>query len=254
LIGLIKLAARWHDLGKAHPVFQGAIRGNGRPDRQEMAKAPDGTWLRPPGTYRTANDSESRPGFRHELASALALFAVLERYNPCHPALLGPWAGVLEAIGASPGTASAGEAGPPTELEQAVLGLEAEQFNLLVYLVASHHGKVRAALHASPKDQDYVDQDGRGLPIRGVREGDGIPAIPLGTEASSLPELQLTLEPAKLGLSPRTGASWRERTLGLLDRYSPTTLAYLEAILRAADVRASRLNTREPALDPEAVT
>jgi CRISPR-associated endonuclease/helicase Cas3 len=185
------------------------------------------------------------------LASALALFAVLERYKPGHPALLGPWAEVLEALGASPGTSSS-KAGLPTELEQAVLDLDADQFNLLVYLVASHHGKVRAALHASPKDQDYVAHDDQGLPIRGLREGDTIPSIPLGTETLSLPEFQLTLEPAKLGLSPRTGASWRERILGLLELYGPTSLAYLEAILRAADVRASRLDTPDPALETEA--
>ena len=45
--------------------------------------------------------------------------------------------------------------------------------------------------------------------------------------------------------------SWRERCLGLLDRHGPTTLAFLESILRAADVRASRLKTNDPALSAE---
>ncbi|MFW6098809.1 MAG: CRISPR-associated endonuclease Cas3'', partial [bacterium] len=250
---LLVLAARWHDVGKAHPVFQGTIRGNHRPPNQDLAKAPDDAWLKPFGTYRMADDGDSRPGFRHELASALALFALLERYKPDHPALLGPWSAVLEAMGVSPPVGSKERATKPTPLELAVLDLDAEQFNLLVYLVASHHGKVRVALHASPKDQDYVDRDGRGLPIRGVREDDTIPSIPLAAEESPLPKLPMTLEPAKLGLSPRTGASWRERTLDLLDRYGPTSLAYLEAILRAADVRASRLNTPDPTLNTEAV-
>lgn len=251
LINLLKLAAQWHDAGKAHPVFQGVIRGNNRPDRQDLAKAPEGAWLRPLGTYRTGDDRDSRPGFRHELASVLALFAVLERYKPDHPALLGPWTEVFEAMGSS---ITAGLKDPtvqPTALEKAILDLDAKQFDLLAYLVASHHGKVRAALHASPKDQDYVDQDGRGLPIRGLREGDTIPSITLETEESPLPELAMTLEPAKLGLSPRTGPSWRERTLGLLNRHGPGSLAYMEAILRAADVRASRLNTSDPALETE---
>ena len=127
----------------------------------------------------------------------------------------------------------------------------AESFDLLVYLIASHHGKVRAALHASPKDQQYRDNDNRGLPIRGVREGDHLPSFCIDDSAERLPELYLTLEPATLGLSLRTGASWRERCLGLLDRHGPTTLAFLESILRAADVRASRLKTNDPALSTE---
>jgi CRISPR-associated endonuclease/helicase Cas3 len=122
----------------------------------------------------------------------------------------------------------------------------------LVYLVASHHGKVRAALHASPKDQDYRDLDGRGLPICGIREGDELPSVILVPGASALPAVTLTLSPAAIGLSEQTGSSWRERCLGLLDRFGPAGLAYLEAILRAADVRASRLTTNDPALTLEA--
>jgi CRISPR-associated endonuclease/helicase Cas3 len=52
-----------------------------------------------------------------------------------------------------------------------------------------------------------------------------------------------------LGLSPRTGASWTDRVLGLLDRYGPFALAYLEALLRAADQRASRSKVADPLLE-----
>lgn len=34
--------------------------------------------------------------------------------------------------------------------------------------------------------------------------------------------------------------SWAERMISLRDRHGPSRLAYLEAILRAADMRASR--------------
>jgi len=71
-------------------------------------------------------------------------------------------------------------------------------------------------------------------------------------EGPPLPEISLTLEPAAIGLSTRTGASWRERCLAQLNRFGPAVLAYLESLLRAADVRASRLKTADPALIQEA--
>jgi CRISPR-associated endonuclease/helicase Cas3 len=252
---VLALAGLWHDLGKAHPVFQGAIRSKGlavRPDRPDLAKAPSVAWLRPPGTYRSADDRDSRSGFRHELASALALFAVLERHRPNHPALLGPWMEAFELTGMTVSGPTSEAA--PTPCEEAILACSADEFDLLVYLVACHHGKVRVALHAGPKDQDYDDRDGRGLPIRGVRDGDSLPSIALDADAP-LPALALSLEPASLGLSRRTGRSWRERTLGLLERHGPGMLAWLEALLIAADRRASRLKTHDPVLvDTESAT
>ena len=129
--------------------------------------------------------------------------------------------------------------------------LSAEDFDLLVYLVASHHGKVRVALHSVPKDQDYHDRDQLGLPIRGVREGDILPVISIVDGEPALPEISLTLEPACVGLSRRTGRSWRERTLGLQEQWGACGLAFLEAIFVAADRRASKLNTPDPALVQE---
>jgi len=140
---------------------------------------------------------------------------------------------------------------PSTPVIQRILDCSVEMFDLLVYLVASHHGKVRVALHAAPKDQDYRDRDGRGLPIRGVREGDRLPPVAIAPDSPPLPEVSLTLEPAAIGLSTRTGISWRERCIGLLERFGPAGLAYLESLLRAADIRASRLKSEDPALNQE---
>jgi len=245
----IALAAVWHDWGKAHPAFQGAIRGDDRPNRPDLAKAPDDAWIGPPEKYRFPDDSDSRPAFRHELASALGLFAVLREHHPRHPALLGPWIEVLTLLGKSApdGTPSKTPVGPLRRLIECT----AEAFDLLAYLVASHHGKVRVGLHAAPKDQEYRDRDGRGLPIRGVREGDRLPSVVLVPGEPPLPEVCLTLAPATIGLSDRTGISWRERCQALLNRYGPSALAYLEAIFRAADVRASRSTVRDPELSPE---
>jgi len=82
----------------------------------------------------------------------------------------------------------------------------------------------------------------------GVREGDSLPSVLLEPSAPPLPPLTLTLEPASLGLSARTGRSWRERTLSLLARFGPGALAWLEALIIASDRRASRLTTADPEL------
>lgn len=243
---IVVLAARWHDLGKAHPAFQATIEERaGYESRVDLAKAPDGAW-QTPCRYRS-RDGEARRGFRHELASCLALFAVLRRYEPTHPALLGPWIEALTLTGDGQVPAPLAPTSEATSLEREVLACTAEEFDLLAYLVLSHHGKVRAALHASPKDQDYVARDDRGLPIRGVREGDVLPSISLDGERM-LPSLPLTLSPAAIGLSPTTGRSWRDRTSALLRAHGPGALAWLEAILIAADRRASKLTTDDPLL------
>ena len=64
---LVVRAARWHDLGKAHEVFQDTMRRglDGQP-------VPDGTLLAKTAKQRLRHE---RAYFRHELASALAFLA-----------------------------------------------------------------------------------------------------------------------------------------------------------------------------------
>ena len=240
---LLHLAGRWHDVGKAHAAFQGSIQADDRPRRDDVAKAPDIAWPCSPTNMYRIDAIDQRRGFRHELASALGLFGVLQRHDPEHEALLGPWRDWLEGMqdsSAPDGFAGAPDAGEPTAVEAEVLNLSADEFDLLAYLVCAHHGKVRMAWHASPADQTADD---RRLRIRGVAEGDVLPPLPLAAADGSihrLPATSLDLSPSEAGLSSRTGRSWTERVLNLLERLGPFTLAWLEALLRAADQRASQ--------------
>src|SRR5690606_4193004 len=127
---------------------QGSLRPHAH--GPEIAKAPPGQWERVSRLYRMP-DGSRRCGFRHELASTLALFALLRRCRPDHAGLLGPWRDLLVRTGhaeALPqaGTALTDEALSP--LEREVLALDAEQLDLLLYLVCSHHGKVRMSWQA----------------------------------------------------------------------------------------------------------
>ena len=145
-----------------------------------------------------------------------------------------------------------------TELQK----LTSDEVDLLVYLVAAHHGKVRMSLRSVPEDlrtdlPDACPPDRR--QARGVRDNDPLPKCRLwGTDNANTgwtaPEVSLHLDPMELGLSGRYGASWRERTQRLLEHLGPFRLAYLESLLRIADCRASaeedaaakRANAKEP--------
>lgn len=131
------------------------------------------------------------------------------------------------------------------ELASALAYLEArgwrDEASLAAYLIAAHHGKVRMRLRALPKEEPAPDGK---LFARGVHDGDSLPQVTLGDK--QLPETKLDLDIMQLGDSPRCGASWAARTQRLLEEHGPFRLAWLEALLRIADWRASE---KEGALD-----
>jgi CRISPR-associated endonuclease/helicase Cas3 len=239
----LELAALAHDIGKAHEAFAGAIK-----DRNDispdvfLAKAPKGRWHALAHLYEHSRAGK-RPGFRHELASALALLDLAWRARPDHPALQGGREELLEKTVGRDLPQQDGNLTEPCGLIANLLTMDEFTFNLVLYLVMCHHGKVRASLAMSPRDQENPGPNGS-LPIRGVRDGDVLPELELvdGHGASFvLPRTTLRLEPAKLGLSSRYGPSWGERVVSLREQYGTFQLAWLEALLRVADVRASQI-------------
>jgi CRISPR-associated endonuclease/helicase Cas3 len=236
-VTILRLAARLHDWGKAHAAFVAKLDAERLRDPQVVsqlasqpaAKAPNSAWKR----------NGTRPGFRHELASALAILEALYRTKPDHDAFAWPDGLDKADFGEVPNDA-ADPSLADDPLMKELIALSADELDLLVYLVAAHHGKVRMSLRSSPDDDrddvpDPCPSDKR--QARGVRDGDEVPACKIPNAA--MPKVTLSLDPMELGLSPRYGASWRERSQLLLERLGPFQLGYLEALLRAADCRAS---------------
>lgn len=240
---VIELVGLGHDIGKAHPVFVSAIRDrNGIPSETLLAKAPKGRWHDVRNMYNHSHLGK-RGGFRHELASTLALLELVWRAHPTHPALQGGREGVLDATLGRELPDDADRLVKRDGIVAELIGLDETTLNLVLYLVMCHHGKVRATLPMSPRDQDNVGHNGN-LPIRGVRDGDEIPALVLVNAAGQefqLPQVQLRIDPARLGLSKRYGPSWVERVLTLREQYGSFHLAWLEALMRVADMRASQI-------------
>jgi CRISPR-associated endonuclease/helicase Cas3 len=112
---------------------------------------------------------------------------------------------------------------------------DAPERDLVAYLIAAHHGKVRLSIRALPNEPapDGADR----LFARGVWHGDQLPSVPLG--AITVPSVTLDLSFMQMG-EGRHGPSWLARTIALRDRLGPFRLALLETLLRAADARASR--------------
>ena len=111
--------------------------------------------------------------------------------------------------------------------------------DLVAFLIAAHHGKVRMNLRALPRESAPKDPERTAARFaRGIWEGDDLPALKLGGN-DGWKGGNLTLSVMELGWDDATKESWTERTRELLARFGPFRLAWLETLLRIADWRAS---------------
>ncbi len=115
----------------------------------------------------------------------------------------------------------------------AVLQNKREWPFVVAYLIAAHHGRARLTVRALPGE---VPPDDESVQFAlGIRDGDQLPEVDLGTGVVCTATM-LDLTPMQLGGKE----SWTARALKLLAEVGPFRLAYLEMLLRAADVRASK--------------
>lgn len=119
--------------------------------------------------------------------------------------------------------------------------VRADNPDLVTYLIATHHGKVRLSIRSLPGEKAPPSADQRFA--RGIWENDALPTVPL-SDGTEFPATVLSLACMELG-SRDDGQtrSWLARMLALRDApdLGPLRLAWLEALLRAADMRASAL-------------
>lgn len=123
------------------------------------------------------------------------------------------------------------------ELASGILALRNNRSDLSSYLAAAHHGKVRGSIRSMP--DEFMPPDKTRRSARGVWDGDVVPSADLGG-GIIMPETEIDLSYMDLG-EGKNGPSWAARVLNLRDspEIGPFRLAYLEALMKASDERAS---------------
>ena len=188
------LAARYHDIGKAHRVFQDAIRET-KADSDPVPPPVEELLLAKGGSKRGLRYSQKH--FRHGLVSALML--------------LGPDKSLLDGV------------------------MEAD---LVVYLVAGHHGRVRLGVRRLRDERPPRGKEDHDVAL-GVVDADTVLPVDLPNGTTDGGELRLSDVGLGSGESPIP--SYTARMLALRDRpdLGPFRLAFLEMLVRMADWRAS---------------
>lgn len=184
-------AGRWHDIGKAHEAFQNML-ASGQPEKNTPSDG--GLWAKSAG-----------PSHRAEF-----WVKGIDGNRVQRPYFRHELASALAWLQTNGGSHKAGD--------------------LVAYLVASHHGKVRLSIRSLPQENEPPEDI---LFARGIWNGDELPSINGILDGGV--ELDLSLMQMGEG-------SWLERIIRLREdpKLGPFRLSFLEAVLRAADGRASR--------------
>lgn len=118
--------------------------------------------------------------------------------------------------------------------------------NLVAYLIAAHHGKVRLSIRSMPGEQvPPQNSNGEILFARGVWQNDTLPAENSGKkltlDGKNFKPIELDLSCIKMG-EQNGNPSWSTRVLSLRDdsQLGIFRLAWLETLLRAADAQGSK--------------
>ncbi|MGI0493193.1 CRISPR-associated helicase Cas3' [Alkalinema pantanalense CENA528] len=211
----LERAARLHDAGKAHPIFQQILT------HKDVAKMEEGLWAKS-GDLKSQDKSDSDD---HK--------SKLDKYGRPKD---------------KPDKDDLDRRGFRHELVSALLALQRQEPFLVTYLVAAHHGRIRLTIQPRPTEQAPKQNKRYAL---GVHEGDELPKIDLGGDLSNIPPTRISLACMELGGTREVREvgdgtvelvgerSWTEQAVELLEEYGPFRLAYLEALLRIADWNAS---------------
>ena len=201
--------------------------------------------------------------FEPGILEAVALAALYHDVGKAHPAFQemlrqdgeGPPQGVL--LAKSRGNGKMDRRHFRHELGSALALLEHAHVStddvrdLAAYLAAAHHGKVRLGMRSLPgarRNNRDSNPDPDKLLGYQVSEPETLPPVDLG-QGLRVPKTTLDVSIARMGMDENERRSWLERSLTLLERYGPFRLAYLEAIVRAADMRASAKEQEEEAAE-----
>jgi len=258
---ILGTSAVWHDVGKAHAVFQDKLLGEHANDPERRRTI----WAKSPSVRSERAAGSSDASVRKEFPGAENGVDMTEE---AASADRGPdessqssRTGVRDE---TPEMVEMTQQDPPGDEQvslkrrgryfrhelasaiaflehhargKALMADEVRETSLIAYIIAAHHGKVRVSIRSLPREPR---QPGGRLYARGVWDGDPLPKLTLGG--------LLALGPTRLGMDWMTmgsdyasgHGSWVERMLGLLDAYGPFRLAWMESMLRVADWRGSR--------------
>lgn len=198
-------AARWHDVGKAHEAFDTMLRTAHRQGCGHDLGA--GHWAKSGCDIDPRTGALRRTG-RPRYTTRVAGKDVERKHFRHELASALAW---LNHCGDEP------------------------HADLIAYLIAAHHGKLRMSLRALPGETEPPDPR---LFARGVWAGDVLPEVRF-EDGQAVPQSSLQLDLMQLGEGAQ-GPSWTTRTQGLLKTHGPFRLAWLETLVRIADWRATR--------------